>query len=79
MLGVAWGDMFSGTICCMGVNFYKDITAPDEKVYGLSFIPNEQLLPMVQKACRYSLITGEKDFTLYTIPADRGSSFHSPG
>ena len=64
MLGVAWGDMFSGTICCMGANFYSDITAPDSKVYGLNYIPNEQLLPLVKKACRYSLITAEKDFNL---------------
>ena len=69
MLGVAWGDMFSGTICCMGVNFYTDIEAPDGKTYGLSYLPNEQLLPIVKKACRYSLITGEKDFNL---PNTRG-------
>ncbi len=62
MIGVAWGDMFSGTICCMGVNFYTDIKAPDGKVYGLNYIPNEELLPIVKKACRYALITGEKDF-----------------
>jgi predicted esterase len=64
MLGVAWGDMFSGTICCMGVNFYTDVEAPDGKVYGLSYLPNEELLPLVKKACRFSLITGEKDFNL---------------
>jgi len=64
MLGVAWGDMFSGTICCMGVNFYTDITAPDGKVYGLNYLPSEQLLPVVKQACRYSLITAEKDFNL---------------
>lgn len=64
MLGIAWGDMFSGTVCCMGVNFYTEIKAPDEKVYGLSYLPNEELLPLVKKSCRYSLITGEKDFNL---------------
>jgi predicted esterase len=64
MLGVAWGDMFSGTICCMGVNFYTDVKAPDGKVYGLSYLPSEQLLPIVKQACRYSLITAEKDFNL---------------
>lgn len=62
MLGVAWGDMFSGTICCMGVNFYTDIEAPDGKVYGLSYLPNDQLLPAVKEACRFSLVTGENDF-----------------
>ncbi len=62
MLGVAWGDMFSGTICCMGVNFYTDVPAPDGKVYGTSYLPDEALLPLVKRACRYSLVTGAKDF-----------------
>lgn len=64
MLGVAWGDMFSGTICCMGVNFYTDVEAPDGKVYGMSYLPDEQLLPLVKEACRYALVTGSKDFNL---------------
>jgi hypothetical protein len=64
MPGVAWGDMFSGTICCMGVNFYTDIKAPDGKVYGLNYLPSERLLPVVKQARRYSLITAEKDFNL---------------
>jgi predicted esterase len=62
MLGVAWGEMFSGTICCMGVNFYTDVAAPDGKVYGLSYLPDEELLPLVKKHCRFALVTGEKDF-----------------
>lgn len=62
MLGVAWGEMFSGTICCMGVNFYTDVEAPDGKVYSLNYLPDEQLLPLVKKACRFALITGESDF-----------------
>lgn len=64
MLGVAWGDMFSGTICCMGANFYTDVPAPDGKVYGLNYLPDEQLLPLVKQACRYSLISAENDFNL---------------
>ncbi|MCB1204436.1 MAG: hypothetical protein KDN18_09265 [Verrucomicrobiae bacterium] len=62
MLGVAWGEMFSGTICCMGVNFYTDVAAPDGKVYGLSYLPDEELLPLVKRHCRFALVTGEKDF-----------------
>lgn len=64
MLGVAWGEMFSGTICCMGVNFYTDVAGPDGKIYGLSYIPDEALLPLVKENCRFALITGEKDFNL---------------
>ncbi len=64
MLGVAWGEMFSGTICCMGVNFYTDVVAPDGKSYGLNYLPDEGLLPLVKEHCRFALITGEKDFNL---------------
>jgi len=62
MLGVAWGEMFSGTVCCMGVNFYTDVGGPDGKVYGLSYLPDESLLPLVKKHCRFALVTGERDF-----------------
>jgi len=64
MLGVAWGEMFSGSICCMGVNFYTDVAGTDGKIYGLSYIPDETLLPLVKEHCRFALITGEKDFNL---------------
>ena len=64
MLGVAWGEMFSGTICCMGVNFYTDVAGTDGKTYGLSYIPDETLLPLVKEHCRFALITGEDDFNL---------------
>lgn len=79
MLGVAWGDMFSGTVCCMGVNFYTDVEAPDGKVYGLNYIPNEELLPIVQRACRYSLITGEKDFNLANTKGVFENGFRKEG
>jgi predicted esterase len=64
MLGVAWGEMFSGTICCMGVNFYTDVTGPDGKTYGLGYLPEEMLLELVKEHCRFALITGENDFNL---------------
>ena len=79
MLGVAWGDMFSGAICCMGVNFYTDIEAPDGKVYGLSYLPNETLLPMVKQACRFSLLTGEKDFNLANTRGVYENGFRKEG
>ena len=62
MAGVAWAEMFSGTVCFMGVNFYTDIEAEDGKVYGLNYIPDETLLGLAKKHCRYVLVTGEKDF-----------------
>jgi len=62
MLGVAWGDMFSGAIPCMGVNFYTDVTAPDGKTYTLNYRPDDALLDLVKRFCRFALITGEQDF-----------------
>lgn len=79
MLGVAWGDMFSGTICCMGVNFYTDVEAPDGKVYGTSFLPDEELLPLIKPACRYSLITGSKDFNLPNTQGAYENGFRKEG
>jgi dienelactone hydrolase len=63
MVGVAYADMFSGTMPFMGVNFYEDIPAGDGKTtYGANFIPDEEVLVIAKKFCRYALVTGEKDF-----------------
>ena len=63
MLGVAYADMFSGAIPFMGVNFYTDIPAGDDKtVYGANFIPDDEVLGIAKRFCRYALVTGEKDF-----------------
>ena len=63
MVGVAYADMFSGTMPFMGVNFYEDIPAGDGKTtYGANFIPDDEVLAIAKKFCRYALVTGEKDF-----------------
>lgn len=63
MVGVAYADMFSGTLPFMGVNFYEDIPAGDGKTtYGANFIPDEEVLGIAKKFCRFALVTGEKDF-----------------
>lgn len=62
MIGVAFGEMFSGAACFMGVNFYADTTGADGKTYGLNYIPDDDVLALAKKFCRYALVTGEKDF-----------------
>lgn len=63
MVGVAYADMFSGTMPFMGVNFYEDIPTGDGKTtYGANFIPDDEVLAIAKKFCRYALMTGEKDF-----------------
>jgi len=64
MLGVAWGEMFSGTVCFMGVNFYQDVTGEDGKTYTLNYVPVDEVLGLAKQYCRYVLVTGEKDFNL---------------
>jgi dienelactone hydrolase len=63
MLGVAYADMFSGAMPFMGVNFYEDIPAGDGKTtLRANFIPDDEVLAIAKKSCRYVLVTGEKDF-----------------
>lgn len=61
MLGVCFGEMFSGTICFMGVNFYTDIPVSAGKAYPPGYIPDDQVLPLAKKFCRYVLVTGTKE------------------
>lgn len=61
MVGVCYAEMFSGTACFMGVNFYQDILCPDNMVYRMNYVPDEGVLAIAKKACRYALITSEKD------------------
>lgn len=62
VVGVCWGEMFSGTLCFMGANFYTDVATEDGKIYGLNYLPDDEVLALAKKYCRYALITGEKDF-----------------
>lgn len=61
MLGVCFAEMFSGTICFMGVNFYTDVPARDGKVYGMGYIPDDTVLPLAKTFCRYALVTGTSE------------------
>lgn len=62
MLGVAYADMFSGAIPCMGVNFYRPVTDAKQRRYGESYIPDDQVLGLAKRFCRFVLVTGSKDF-----------------
>jgi dienelactone hydrolase len=62
MVGVAFADMFTGALPFMGVNFYEDVALADGKTQGADFIPDDAVLAIAKKSCRYALVTGEKDF-----------------
>ena len=68
-LGVCYAEMFSGALCFMGTNFYLPVKGEDNKVYGESYLPADELLPIAKKACRYALVTGTKDFNLANTKA----------
>jgi dienelactone hydrolase len=68
-LGVTYAEMFSGAACFMGVNFYEPIIAENNEVYQARYIPVDEILDIAKQSCRYSLITGEKDFNLANTKA----------
>lgn len=70
MLGVTYADMFSGALCFMGANFYTPTFDEKKKeVFAARYIPNDEILDMAKQACRYVLVTGEKDFNLVNTQA----------
>jgi len=62
MLGVAWGDMFSGTACFMGVNFYTDVQAEDGKLYAKNYVPDEEVAARAKKILPVRAGHGGKGF-----------------
>jgi dienelactone hydrolase len=79
MLGVAFADIFTGTLAFMGVNFYSDLRGEDGKTYGVSYIPDDEVLAIAKKQCRYVLVTSEKDFNRANTRAAHGQGFQREG
>ena len=61
MLGVAYGDLFAGTLCICGVNFYLDVRGPGGEQYPGTFIPDPGALARAKQVARFALVTGETD------------------
>jgi len=61
MLGVAYADVFSGTLCICGVNFYKDVLVEKQKYYPATFAPDPGVLLLGKQSSRFALVTGEHD------------------
>jgi len=47
----------------VGVNCFRHIPAGKDRVFKPSCIPDEQVLQIPRRQCRYVLVTGEKDFS----------------
>lgn len=61
MLGVAYGDIFTGTLCFSGVNFYTDVAATNGQYYPATFTPNPGVLLQAKRSGRFVLQSGEHD------------------
>ena len=79
MLGVTYAEMFSGALCFMGVNFYNDTAAPDGKVYPTDYVPDDEVLALAKKFCRYVLVTGTKDMNHANTHGDYENAFKKEG
>ncbi|MEY2598406.1 MAG: hypothetical protein RLZZ142_665 [Verrucomicrobiota bacterium] len=63
MLGVAYADLFRGSIPFMGVNFYTDLPSADgKKLYAPQYIPHPVVLDLAKRGTRHVLVTSDKDF-----------------
>jgi predicted esterase len=78
MIGVCYADLFSGTIPFMGVNFYTDVVGYDGKKYGISYLPDDEVLEIAKKR-RYVLFTAEKDFNRPNTLAAAEQGFKKEG
>ena len=79
MVGVAFADLFTGTMPFMGVNFYTDLPAGDGKQFGISYIPDDEVLEIAKKKGRFALVTGEKDFNRINTRAADEHGFRKEG
>jgi hypothetical protein len=61
MLGIACSDIFTGTLCVCGVNFYLHVPAGGNLYVPASFTPSAEILHSARRFGKYVLITGESD------------------
>ena len=62
MVGMAYADVFTGTICVCGVNFYTDVPTTTGNHWPRSFNPDAGMLAQARSNRRFVLLTGEQDF-----------------
>jgi hypothetical protein len=69
MLGVAYGDVFTGTLCVCGVNFYRALRNPEGEEYPATYSPDPGAWARAKQLGRFVLLTGETD------PNRRGTKY----
>jgi predicted esterase len=61
MLGVAYGDILTGTLPICGVNFYRALRSPEGEDYPAAYTPDPGAWARAKQVGRFALVTGEKD------------------
>jgi predicted esterase len=61
MLGVAYSDVFGGTLCVCGVNFYQPIVTPAKEYWPGTYVPVTGMVKLAKSKGKFVLVTGEKD------------------
>lgn len=79
MIGIACGDIFTGTLCVCGVNFYKNIPAGGSLYFPSSFTPSAEVLYFAKTHAKYVLVTGDGDPDRATIELVAGNGFVRDG
>jgi len=62
LIGVAYGDLFTGTLCVCGVDFYRALTGGPGQFYPSTYLPDFRVVSQAKKRGRFVLLTGENDF-----------------
>jgi dienelactone hydrolase len=61
VLGVAYADIFGGTLCLCGADFYQNVPAAAGGYYLAGYKPDPGLVLRAKKSGRFALVTGEND------------------
>ncbi len=61
IMGVAYADLFSGTLAICGADFYQSVASINGEVFPATYQPTQAVLARAKANGRFVLLTGEKD------------------
>jgi predicted esterase len=61
IMGVAYADLFSGTVSICGADFFQGVPSPSGGFYPPTYKPDPGVLLRAKRYSRFVIITGEKD------------------
>jgi len=54
MLGVGYADIFNGTLCVCGVNFYQNVPTLDQKFFPATYVPDPGVVLLARRSGRFA-------------------------